>query len=347
MDLKTFLRKIPKVELHCHLAGTVQASTFVELANKNNIIVPPYKNPEDLFDWLVLDEFLPIYRLISQSLQDRDDFRRTMYEALKVASENGVRYLEMFWNPTEHIEFGVPFEVSMDGMIDGINDARTDFGVEGRLIAAVDREKGPDLAVEMVELMIENRRDELIGIGADYNTTFHPPEAFWRAFRTAGNAGFYRTSHVSEYSHPARDVEAALEVLGCDRLDHGYRVLEDERITQRCVDDQIVFTVIPMADRAWIIENHGEYDFRKHVIQNMDARGLKIMLNSDDPGMMQSNIGDAYIMVGEYMRFEPGDFKRFVLNGIDGAWVDESTKRQWRAEWSQEINNLLSGLEEN
>ena len=344
MELRSFFRKLPKVELHCHLAGTVQASTFVDLAKKNGIELPAYKTPTDLYTWKVLDDFLPVYRLISQSLQARDDFRRTMYEALRVASENGVHYLEMFWNPTDHIEFGVPFQISMDGMIDGINDARTDFGIEGRIIAAVDRESGPDLAVELVELMIDHRRDELIGIGADYNTTFHPPEAFWRAFQLAGEAGFYRTSHVSEYGHPARDVEAALEILGCDRLDHGYRVLEDERITQRCLDEGVVFTVVPLADRAWIIENYGSYDLSKHVIQDMDARGLKIMLNSDDPGMMQSDIGGDYIVVGEHMRFEPVDFKRFMLNGIEAAWVDDATKQHWRSEWSKEFDELLSQL---
>jgi adenosine deaminase len=346
MDLKTFLRKIPKVELHCHLAGTVNASTFVELANKNGIPVPQHDQPNDIYTWTYLDEFLKVYRLVSQSVQSQDDFRRTIYEVLQVAAGDDVRYHEMFWSPTDHLEYSVSFETQLDGLIDGIKDAEKDFGIQCRLIAALDREKGPDLAVELVELMIAHRRDELIGLGADYNTTFHPTEAFWKAFRLAGEAGFHRTAHAGEFGHPARDVETCLDLLECERIDHGYRVLEDERLTQRCRDEGVIFTVIPMADRAWIIENYGEYDLSKHVICDMVAKGLRVVINSDDPAMMKTYIGDAYIIAGEQMGFAPADFKQFVINGIDAAWVDESTKRQWRQEWSQEIDELISQLGE-
>ncbi len=345
MDLKSFLRKIPKVELHCHLAGTVKARTFVELAAKNGIILPAYDEPDDLYSWSTLEEFLKIYRLVSQSLQDRDDFRQIAYEALQEAANSGVRYHEMFWNPSDHLKEGIPFKTAMDGLIDGIHDAEKDFGIECRLIPSVDREKSPEIAVEMVELMIEHRRDELIGLGADYNTTHHPPEAFWKAFRLAGEAGFHRTAHTCENGQPPRDAETCLDLLGCERLDHGYRILEDELLTQRCRDEGVVFTVVPMADRAWIIEKYGEWDMSKHAIRDMHAKGLRIMINSDDPAMMKTSIGEAYIVAGEHMGFEPTDFKQLVMNGIDGAWIDESTKRQWRMEWSDEIDELLALLD--
>ena len=61
--------------------------------------------------------------------------------------------------------------------------------------------------------------------------------------------------------------------------------------------------------------------------------------------MMKTSVGGAYIVAAEHMGFEPADFRQFVMNGIDGAWVDESTKRRWRQEWSEEIDDLISQLD--
>jgi adenosine deaminase len=343
--LRSFLAKIPKVELHCHLAGAVRAATFLELAKKNGIEVPQHASAGQ-FHWQTLDDFLQSYRLVSQSLHTRDDFRRTAYETLEDAVEFNVRYREMFWSPTDHLVMGVPFITQLEGLIDGIQDAEKDFGIQCRMIAAVDREKGPDLAVELVELMVEQPCDELIGLGADYNTTFHPPEAFWKAFRLAGDAGFYRTSHVCEFGHPARDAEACLDVLSCDRLDHGYTILEDENLVQRCLDDGIVITVCPTAFRYGLMDEEGIIDWYKHPIKEMGARDLKITINPDDPNLHRTDSADAYARAVKYSGFTPADCKASVINGIDGAWVDESVKRQWREEWSQEIDALIAQLDQ-
>jgi hypothetical protein len=38
-------------------------------------------------------------------------------------------------------------------------------------------------------------------------------------------------------------------------------------------------------------------------------------------------------------------FREFVLNGIDGSWLDDPTKRRWRREWSREIDALITQLD--
>jgi adenosine deaminase len=45
------------------------------------------------------------------------------------------------------------------------------------------------------------------------------------------------------------------------------------------------------------------------------------------------------------MQFTPEDFREIVLNGIDGSWLPDPTKRQWRREWGQEIDELIAQLD--
>src|SRR5262249_38482467 len=149
MDLYTFLKRLPKVSLHVHLAGTVQPSTLVALAGKNGVALPAYREPENLYNYPDFSQFIQIFDRVIASVRDRADFHRITYETLQQAAEHGVRHREMFWNPTSHMACGVPYETAVDGIIDGIRDARTDFGIQCFLIADINRMGTPELGLEM------------------------------------------------------------------------------------------------------------------------------------------------------------------------------------------------------
>ena len=76
MDYRAFLERIPKIELHCHLEGSIRASTFAELAAKNELALPPFEQPDDLYRFESIGAFFKIYTLVCRArLRDRDDFR--------------------------------------------------------------------------------------------------------------------------------------------------------------------------------------------------------------------------------------------------------------------------------
>ena len=77
--------------------------------------------------------------------------------------------MEMFWSPAEHLNVGVPYAVQVEGLANGIRAAEVDFGVQCRMIAGINREDGPAKGVELVQLMIENPNEYVIGIGLDYD----------------------------------------------------------------------------------------------------------------------------------------------------------------------------------
>ena len=139
MHMHEFLKALPKVSLHVHLMGSVQAQTAVDLCTKHDVPLPDYEEPEDLYDYPDIYKFLHLYDNTALAVQDREDFRRIAYETLTEAAENNVRYREMFFNPTTHMAAGASYETCVDGLIDGIRDARTDHGIDCKLIAAVNR----------------------------------------------------------------------------------------------------------------------------------------------------------------------------------------------------------------
>ncbi len=243
----------------------------------------------------------------------------------------------MFFNPTTHMAAGASYETCVDGLIDGIHQAKAEFGIDAALIAAVNRMASPDLAVEMVQTMIDHPRDEVIGIGMDYAEAEFPPERFWKAYRMAGAAGLHRTAHASEDAHP-RNIVTCLDLLGCERIDHGYHVIDDDAIFARCRDEGVLFTCTPVST-AWVYFGP---DFTTHPIRRMVEGGLTITVDCDDPPMFQTDPTRDYLVMAEHMGFGPADFKEFVLNGVDGTWLDAPTRARMRREWSAEIDALIA-----
>ena len=186
MDYEEYLRRLPKVELHCHVEGTLRPATVVDLARKHDIALPT-DDVDRIYDYATIYEFLEIFRLVNSTVIDRDDFARVAYESLEDGVKLGnLKYREMFFNPTLHTIRGVPMATVVDGLIDGARAAEADYGVRCFLIADVYRQDPVPMAMQMTEEVIALGRDEVIGLGMDAAEAPDPPEQFAECFALAG-----------------------------------------------------------------------------------------------------------------------------------------------------------------
>lgn len=342
MDTEAFLRAIPKTELHLHLEGAVAAETFADLAAGHGLQLPDHESAADLYQYDSLVDFLEIYSLVSHSIVHADDFRRVTYEALARCSSSGARYVELFFSPESHIEIGVEYPIMLDGVTRGMRDAQDDHGVQSNLIPAINRELGRNRALEFVEMVVAHRRPEVIGVGLDFNEDGYPPENYAEAFRFAARNGLRRTSHAGEVG-PAANVRNSIEVLGCERIDHGYHVIDDADLLSACAESQITFTACPTTTTYTTVWR--DLSAPDHAIRVMADAGLHMTINSDDPPMFSIDLGDEYVTLHDVMGFTLDEITIFALNGIDAAWVDDATKQQWRKEWAEEIDRLRAELQ--
>lgn len=206
---------IPKVELHCHVEGTVRPATVVELARKAGRSLP-VADPRQLYRYDSLDSFLAVFWLVQEVLLEPADWARIAYESLIDASAHGLRYREMFFTPARHLAAGQDLGGIVAGLTEGIEAAEADTGVRCVLIADIDRAFGPAAGLELVEALGDLRRrgeaDRVIGVGADSTElgvdlrTFAP--AFRRGARPRLPANVPRRrgggSGAGQHSHRAR-----------------------------------------------------------------------------------------------------------------------------------------------
>jgi adenosine deaminase len=350
-----FLRRLPKTDLHCHFMGAIPADTAWAVARRNGAALPKgVTGPQDLYRFEDFYQFLDLYTALATALRTEEDFAEAAYASLAESVRNGnLRYREMAFNPTDHRKADVPYQAQLAGLRDGIRRAEDEFGVRCRLIPSINRMESPDLAVEMVREVIQDREardtgaaragggDLVVGIGLDAAERSGPPELFAEAFRIAGEAGLRRTAHACEDNQtlaegPPRNAVTCVDVLGCERIDHGYNLLADPILLARFRDQALPFTVCSHTANRQLTTRR-----RRNVRAMLDA-GLRCVFATDDPTMFGTDPGETYAVLGDFLRLDRDAAIAQALAGVDASWLPEPERSALREEFESDISRLTA-----
>ena len=340
-DARDTFDRIPKVELHCHVEGTVRSATVLDLARKAGRPLP-VDDPQQLYRYDSLDSFLAIFWLIQELLVNRDDWARITHESLVDAAGHGLRYREMFFTPARHLADGQDLGEIVAGLTEGIEAAEAETGVRCMLIADMDRAYGPAAALELVDRLVALRRsgraERVIGVGADSTELGVDMRVYAPAFHEAAKAGFRLTCHAGEAVGCGPDnIEVALDVLGAERIDHGVAIVEDPALVRRLASERIPLTVCPTSNV--VIANRFR-SLSDHPLLAMRDAGLLVTINTDDPAMQDLDLGLEYRRVADAHALTAVDMGRLAVEGIESTWLDAPD----RAALRREFEGVLAGL---
>jgi adenosine deaminase len=313
-QITTFIAGLPKAELHLHLEGAVSPALFARLRDKYG--VPALQAAGQAGHFPDLAAFLAVYGQVCSCMRDGADFRDTTYAALERAAHSGARYVELFFSPAAH-EPVIDYRSMVDGIVAGMHAARADFGLIARLIPAHNRELGLERGMAFLETVLSYRPPEVIGIGLDYAERPHPPAQFAPLFAAARSEGLKVTAHAGE-DGPASYVRDAIDLLGCRRIDHGYHVVDDPDLMERCKELDVLFTVCPtttLHTTVWRDLNSPE-----HAIRRMLEAGLRVTINTDDPGLFATTLNREYTLVAEAFGLSEATLADIAANGLEYCW---------------------------
>ena len=325
------LARLPKVELHCHIEGTMRPVTVAELARANGLTLPR-PDPAQLYHYTSLDDFLRIFWLVQSVLGGRADWARLAHESVLDAAAAGVVYRESFFTPARHLAAGQDLADIIAGLADGLSAGQDETGTRVMLICDIDRAYGGGAGRELVERLVGLCRDgapgtdRVLGVGMDSTELGVDPADFAAAYRLAGAAGLRRTAHQGENSPPAA-IAACVDVLGAERIDHGLSLLEDPELTRRLAGDRIPLTVCPTSNLR-IANAVGRLE--DHPYPRMREAGLLATLNTDDPALIDLDLAAEYAAVQAAYGYGWQEMVAIALDGVEAAWLDESDRARLR-----------------
>lgn len=150
-------KKLPKIELHCHLDGSLRVDTILDIAKKDNIPLPSY-NKKELINYVSimddcnsLDEYLNKFFIPNKVMQTKENLKRIAFELLEDVATDNVKYIEVRFAPLLHVEKGLNIEEIIESVLEGIKEAEKLYDIKGNLILGCMRNMDIPSAFEVVK----------------------------------------------------------------------------------------------------------------------------------------------------------------------------------------------------
>jgi adenine deaminase len=327
-DTDTLINRLPKCELHIHIEGSLEPEMMFALARRNGIRLP-YASVEALhqaYRFRNLQDFLDLYYRGMSVLVTEQDFYDLAWAYLERARADNVRHVEMFFDPQGHTSRGIAFATVIGGLHRAIVDAGQELGVQASLIMCFLRHLDEADAERTLDSALACR-DRIVGVGLDSSEAGNPPGKFKRVFARARAAGFFLTAHAGEEGPPSY-VWEALDVLGCARIDHGVRSVEDHALVGRLARERVALTVCPLSNlRLRVVD-----DLVHHPLRRMLDQDLVVTVNSDDPAYFGGYVNQNYSAVSAALGLRRDEIAAIVRNGINASLMTKLEKDKALAE---------------
>jgi adenosine deaminase len=314
---------VPKAELHVHVEGAATPALVQRIAARNGLRVPDGVIGDDgRFVWRDFLDFLDTYDGATSVIRTGEDYRDIVYEYLVSCAAEGTIYVEMTASADHAATVGLSDEEHLAGLAQGIDDARAETGIEGRIVMSCVRHFGPDRARDVARRTVEGPHQYVTGFGMGGDEAGFPPGDFADAFAIAREGGLGLTVHAGEWAGP-ESVRGGL-ALGVSRIGHGVRASEDPELVRELAERGTVLEVCPTSNVVL-----GLYpSFADHPLPALRAAGVPVTLGSDDPPYWDASIGKEYAVASEQFGLDDEALREITRTALRAAFVEDEVRQR-------------------
>jgi adenosine deaminase len=323
--MKELIAKLPKAELHLHIEGTLEPELMFALAQKNNISIP-YKSVEEIrnaYNFTSLQSFLDIYYAGANVLITESDFFDLTWAYLLTCKAQNVVHVEIFFDPQTHTKRGIAFETVLNGICKALERGEIELGISSCLIMSFLRHLSEAEAFETLAQSLPFK-EKIIGVGLDSSEVGHPPSKFERVFEASAKEGYKIVAHAGEEGDSSYIWEA-INLLHANRIDHGIRCDEDEKLVDFLIEKQIPLTVCPLSN----VKLRAVKSMKEHNIVKLQRRGVLVTVNSDDPAYFGGYVNENYEAIVKALSISEEELKELVKNSFKASFLSEEQKEKY------------------
>lgn len=335
-------KRLPKVELHRHLEGSLRVPTMMEIVRAHNLDVKNtgYLRPlvqVDSEEPYTFENFLSKFGTLRLFYKSPEIIKRLTREAVEDAALDNIRYLELRFTPVALSRAeGFPMAQVVDWVIDSVREASAQYGLPVRLIVSMNRHESVAQAKKVLDIALGRQEQGIVGIDLAGNEAEFSAEPFVELFSIARKQGLKITIHAGEWGGP-ENVRQAIEVLGADRIGHGIRVLEDPDTVAIARERKTVFEVC-------VTSNHHSgavASLQGHPIKKMLDEGLNVTINTDDPSISKIDLSNEYQTVTELLGMSNEVLEERVLAAAKASFLPKDMGIRLATRISAEFNRKL------
>ena len=321
--------KLPKVELHCHLDGSIRVDTIIDIAKKENIKLDSYEKcyVEKLVqvpnDCTSLNEYLKRFDLANKVMQKSEHIKRITFELLEDAQKENVKYIEVRFAPLLHVNEGLSIDEIIQSAIDGINEAEKIYDIKGNLILCCMRTMSEEDAILVVEEGKKFLNKGVVGIDLAGPEEEGFVKRYKSALELANKYGYKITIHAGEAAS-GQNVIDAINIGKAQRIGHGVRIKDMKEAYGLVKKTGVVLEMCPTSN----IQTKAVEDFNNYPLYDFYKDGINISINTDNRTVSNINLTHEIKLIFDNFNMNKEEYVDIYLNNVNATFADESTK-EW------------------
>ena len=320
-EMSWFVR-VPKVELHLHLEGAIPYAALWELIQKygGDPSVPNLEALKNRFSYRDFPHFTETWVWKNQFLREYEDFTFIAEQVAQDLVFQNIWYAEVFFSPSDFIRHGLKTQRLTESIRKGLSRVpEVDIALVGDLV----RDFGPERAVITLAELNEVKALGVVGIGIGGSEQDVPPETFEHVYEKGRHLGFKTSAHAGEAAG-AGSIWGAIRSLKVDRIGHGTRAKEDERLLEYLAVHKIPLEMCPISNvRTGVVETT-----EKHPVREFFDRGIIITINTDDPKMFGNSMAEELRLLEDEFDFSRDEIRSLILQSVQVSWLSSEKKHQ-------------------
>jgi adenosine deaminase len=340
-QLDEFIRRMPKVELHVHLEGSIAPQTLFELARQNRVDIPARNvaELERLFCFRNFGDFISVYMNLARAIVTGEDFARLAYELGSDLARQHVLYAEVMISPMQYMNRGMDLAEALEGASAGFARVERETGTVIKLALDYGRQYDIESAWKVLEIAKAAMSTGVVGWSIGGNEIGYPPEPFANVFAAAGQAGLGLMAHAGEVVGPP-SIWGAVDALHATRIGHGIRCISDQPLIEHLRQQAIVLDMCPSSN----VLTGAVASWEDHPIRQLFDAGLTITVNSDDPTFFATTLTDEYRRVAGRFAFTVDEIVTLLHNAVNAAFMPTIARDALRQRMHREIAALRAEL---
>ncbi len=321
--------KMPKIDLHCHLDGSVRPETLLELGMKKglhsgdtslDVIKAAARVPENCTS---LVDYLKRFELPLSVMQDRESLIRISREFMEDCQADGLDYVEVRFAPVLHTREELDFEAVMDAVLQGLTDGSATTALPFGLIVCCMRHLSPELSLEHVRRSLPYIGQGVVAADLAGDEANFPPALHQRAFDLARSHDMNITIHAGE-TGIAENIEKSISLLYAQRIGHGTASRKNPELMCLLKERQITLEMCPTSN----LHTKSVPSLNLHPAKEYLDFGLAVTLNTDNRTVSDITSTEEFRRAASALCLTGSDLEKLFINGVQGAFVSPETKEK-------------------
>ncbi|MGL6258919.1 adenosine deaminase [Vibrio sp. WXL210] len=318
---------LPKIDLHCHLDGSVRPETVFELAVKQGFAMPEDKEavinslsaPEDCQN---LDEYIDCFDLPIKVMQTKDSLERISFELFEDAANENVKYLEVRFGPLLHQHLGLSISDIIESVVSGMKRAEAIYNIHGNYILSVLRDMPQDKIKAVIDAGVPWLNNGVVAFDVAGGERPNFCADFPEFTQYAVDQGYRLTIHAGE-QWCGQNVYDAVTMLDAERIGHGVHMKDHSEAYSIVKDKAIALEICPTSN----VHTKCIEAFSEHPISEFYKDGIVVTINTDNRTVSQTTMTDEVKKVVETFQLTKEDYSKIYTYSVNNSFASEAVKQ--------------------